>query len=100
MFREGTELIARRAVDANEQLGESSSRQDEELDTVRHLSSDWDTPRVVLHNSSRIDPTWAVLIRQVEAVMNKLGVERRVQFGAEKMLHVSRPLSSAGAWQT
>jgi hypothetical protein len=32
------------------------------------------------------------LMYQVESVMAKLGIERRVQYGAEKMLDVSRIL--------
>jgi len=40
-----------------------------------------------VHSSSEVlRLTW-----QVESVMAKLGIERRVQYGAEKMLDVSGP---------
>jgi rapamycin-insensitive companion of mTOR len=41
------------------------------------------------HTSSEV----LKLMYQVESVMAKLGIERRVQYGAEKMLDVSRLLA-------
>ena len=42
-----------------------------------------------VHTSSQVFK----LMYQVESVMAKLGIERRVQYGAEKMLDVSRILA-------
>jgi rapamycin-insensitive companion of mTOR len=39
------------------------------------------------------------LMYQVESVMAKLGIERRVQYGAEKMLDVSRILVNFESWK-
>lgn len=38
----------------------------------------------------------ANVVVQVESLMQKLAIEQRVQYGAEKMLDVSRPRSSHG----
>lgn len=47
---------------------------------------------------SSTDPEGFKLNWQIETVMNKLGIERRVQYGAEKMLDVSDLLHLHQRW--